>query len=288
MLTNRDIASILWSALFIGIIWWRLPDTRESVVRLVKLAFSRVFVIVALVLLMWTIGVVLVASQLGLWNLGMVKDTIVAAIPGLALLLASTHVASEPGFYRKRLRAAIGGTILVEFFVGLATYDFLPEFLLIVPLASAVSLTLSLAESQELLRPLKRPAGVIAAILGMALLGPPIAHLVTDWGSIDATQTLRDLLLPIWLTSLSVIPAFGFSVFLVYEEAFSQMRWRGKIKRVPWRAKVALVTTFHIRPQALNRFAHAGTWPDNLVRATSIRDCLRIARAGDRALKGRR
>lgn len=285
MLTNREIASILWSILIVGVVWWRVPGVRPALTRLAELALSRVFVFLAVLLTVWNVLIVLLAAQIGLWNGSMVKDTIISAIPSLGLLLASTKAASEDGFYRKRASAAVWATVLIEFYVGFATYDFLPEFFLIVPIASVATLILSLAGAVEAVRPLTRAAGVIAATLGLALLVPPVAHLVRDWGTIDAAQTVRVLLLPLWLTILVLPLVYVLSVRFTYEDALNQMRLRSPVKRVPWRARVALVVVFNGRSRSLYRFAHTSTWTHDLVRTTSLRQAFRIVRDASRSIR---
>ena len=53
----------------------------------------------------------------------MLKDALFWAVPGAALILSSTKAASEPGFFRRRVVAAIGLTALLEFYLNTATLD---------------------------------------------------------------------------------------------------------------------------------------------------------------------
>lgn len=249
MLTTREWATLFWLAVLL-VFALRSRDFRESLVAVVK--SFRGLLVPLLLFGAWVTGVVWVAAQLGLWQTSMLKDTLFWSVPGLALFVASIR-AAEVGFFRKQLRDALGFAVLVGFYLNLTTLDVWWEILLQLVLFILVLVT-TMADYRKELQPYKRPAEVMLVLIVLLLLIPPTQHFVSDWGTIDAASTTRDFLLPVWLT-LGALPfIYGFSLVSTYEQVFMHLGARSPGRRTSWRARLAVVATFHVRLRALDAF----------------------------------
>lgn len=61
----------------------------------------------------WMVGIVALAARADLWEPRLAKDTLLWVIPGTALVFAAIKASSEHRFFRRRLREAVGLTVLL-------------------------------------------------------------------------------------------------------------------------------------------------------------------------------
>lgn len=82
---------------------------------------------------------VYIAAQLGVWEMTLLKDTLYWLVPGYILLFGAVNAATEKGFFRRRVREAVGLTAFFAFYLTVATLDLGWE-LILVPLLTLLSL----------------------------------------------------------------------------------------------------------------------------------------------------
>ena len=115
--------------------------------------------------------------------------------------------------------------------------------------------------------------------------------MVTDWRAIDKIESLRELTLPIWLT-LTILPFVYFvGLWAGYDLAFVRINFETRDHAARGRAKLALVSTLHLRVHAIGAFS--GSWPRRLTAATDFSEAravmkeyrvtLRVRRRGEEA-----
>ena len=252
-LSNREWATFFWLAVLLAFIVWK-PDIRQSA-KAVVVAFITPKILVPFALfVVWMIGVIWVGAQLGMWQPSMVKDSLFWTVPGFVLFMGSVKAAEEPRFFRHRLWEAVGVTALLEFYLNSSTLD-LPWELLLQPVIILLASTSVVSARDPKVTAVKRLADALLVVIVIGLLVPPTIRLISDAAAIDAAQTVRELALPAWLT-LGALPfIYLLSLYSSYELAFVRMRISGSNDRVPLRAKLALVSKFHIRHGALHAFA---------------------------------
>lgn len=271
-LSNREWATIFWLAVLLAFMVWK-PDIRHSA-KAVVAAFIKPIILVPFALFVaWMVGVIWVGAQLGIWQPTMVKDALFWTVPGFVLFMGSVKAAEEPHFFRHRLWEAGGLTALLEFYLNFSTLDLVWELLLqpVIFLLAALSVV---AARDPKAKSVKRLADTLLALIVVGLLVPPTIRLISDATTIGATETVRDLALPVWLT-LGALPfIYLLSLYSSYELAFVRMRIGRPNDRVSLKAKLALVSKFHIRHSAV--YAFAGNWPRELVLAKSFRGARQV------------
>jgi hypothetical protein len=273
-LTNREWATLFWVVVLAAVILWK-PSGRASVASIVTTLLHPKLLVPLGLFALWMTGVVAVGARLGLWEPEMLKDTLLWAFPGIALVFASVKAGSERAFFRRRVREAVGLTVLLEFYLNFATLDLIPEILLQAGLFLAVGVS-AFASREEGARQAKQAADVLLGILVLVMLVPPAVQLASEWQTLDAAQTAKDIALPVWMTIGALPFIYVLTVYSAYEQAFMHMSFANDHKLPPWRARITLMAAFHGRYGEVERFA--GKWPWELVHAKGWRASWQVIR----------
>ncbi len=274
MLTTREIATFIWLVPVTTLLWWKVPSLRNPVRRFVGIFLQPVFFVPAALFTAWMVLLIFVAARLGAWDWARLKDTLYWVVPGFILMFGATKAATEPGFFRRRARDAVGYSVFFAFYLGLVTLD-LPWELALVPVLTILSLIstfggAALSGTTAVSRRAGNRAGVIAGVIVIGLLVYTTVGLAQNPAAIDRPDLARGLALPVWLT-LGALPfVWAMSVLFVYENALVHMRIATTEGRLPWKSVLALIVTFRFRRTALHRFA--GHWPRELVIAKGFRE----------------
>jgi hypothetical protein len=85
---------------------------------------------------------------------------------------------------------------------------------------------------------------------------------------------VQDVALPLALILGALLFAFGLRLWLAYVEAFRLMKAASTHGRVPWRVKLAMLVTFHVRLGAVREFGR--DWPRVLLRTKGFRRIRRL------------
>lgn len=274
MLTTREIATVMWFAPVAGLIWWKLPGVREPVRGIVRMFLLPVFLVPAALFTAWMVVIIYAAAQLGAWDLAQIKDTLYWVVPGFILMFGATKAATEPGFFRRRLRDAVALSVFFGFYLGLVTLD-LPWELVLVPVLTTLSLTstiggVTLGGATAVSKRAGNWAAGIAGVIVIGLVVYTTAGLAQNPAAIDWPDLVRGLALPVWLTLFALPFVWAMSVLFAYENALLHMRIATTEGRLRWKSVLALIVTFRFRRAALHRFA--GRWPRELVTAKGFRE----------------
>lgn len=271
--TNRDFAFLIWLVVAAAVALARSGGRKAIATILGALRGKVALILVAFAA--YIAAVVAVAYLLGFWSTGLLKDTLAwFFVPGMVLLFGFTKAYEGRGYYGRTLVQVISLTAIVEFYVNLAAFPWWVELLLLpaVVFVSALSAVAGLKPETQVA---KRFVDGVAAILGLVILAGTAAYVVREWERIDKTELALSFALPIWLTAATLPFIFGFSLFANYEATFSRIDFFAKDNpRARRRAKLALLTSYHLRNRELHRFAGLG--PQELARSTSWGEARRI------------
>lgn len=206
------------------------------------------------------------ANRLGLWDTTLTKDTAIWFIGTAFVLLLNIQRVGDSGFFRRTARLALAATIFIGFFLNLFVLSFALE-LILVPFITLLALLSLVAGREERFASVKSFVDSLLGILGVGLICYVAWRVVTDWDSIDKAESVRQLVLPIWLT-LAILPyVFLVGLWAVYGLAFMRINFQTEGRSSRRRAKLALVSVLHLRAHAVAAFA--AVWPRRL--ATSER-----------------
>jgi hypothetical protein len=273
MPNNREWAILIWFGIFLLLVLSR-RDARSSFGDLLRTALSPAI----LVPLGGVLGYVALEVWLGhkanLWRSYLTKDTIVwLIVTGLALFFKSEEASKQAHFFRRRVTAALGITVFLEFFTNLFVLNLIAE-LLLQPFVAILAILAVVSERDERSRSVKKLADWLLALIGLALLAFVAQQLYANWGDIDKHATALQLLLPIWLT-VGLLPFVYFlSLFANYDSAFRHINHATHDRKARRRAKLALVTKLHLRSRDSHDFA--GPWYQRIALAPNFGAARRV------------
>ena len=273
MLTTREMATVIWLVAITAIAVIKIPGLRGSLRGLIGILLQPILLVPTMLYAAWMTAVVWFAAQVGVWQPSLAKDTLYWAVPGLILLFGATKVATEQGFFRRRVREAIGVSVFVAFYLGLATLD-LPWELLLVPVLTTLSLYSTLGGTSAVSQLAGKRATAALGVIAIGLIVYRTIGFVQHPEVIDPPDILRSFLLPVWLTVMALPFVWTMSVLFVYSDALWHLRTATVERHVPWKSRVALVTSYRFRLSALRKFA--GRWPHELAQAKSFREARQV------------
>jgi len=191
----------------------------------------------------------------------------------LALFFKSEEASKQAHFFRRRVTAALGITVFLEFFTNLFVLNLIAE-LLLQPFVAILAILAVVSERDERSRSVKKLADWLLALIGLALLAFVAQQLYANWRDIDKHATALQLLLPIWLygrpTSIRLLP----EPLANYDSAFRHINHATHDRKARRRAKLALVTKLHLRSRDSHDFA--GPWYQRIALAPNFGAARRV------------
>lgn len=265
---NRELAALIW--LGVALLWVLSHKTVRSPMGDVVRTFFKAVIFLPLLLMFAHIGVeVWLGFKLHLWHPDLMKPTLIWAVGSAAVLyFNSPTAAKDPRFFRSTVAGTVGVAVFLEFFMNLRVMALAAE-LVLQPVVALFALMSVVAGAKPEHRPVKLLSEAILAVVGFALFGFTIWHLYTTWDQLDKRQLMMEFILPIWLT-VGVLPfIYLLSVYITYDSALRGINWATRDRRARWRARLALISKFHVRHRQLHGFTWM--WAKRLTSATDVR-----------------
>lgn len=267
-MNEREIASLVWLGAFL--LWGATkPDVRATYWQVVR-AFVQPQVVGSVIFLAgWTVGLVALGHRVGLWEMDVLSDTVVWFVTvGVAFYFSLGKVAQD-GWLRSTVRRAVGVAVFVEVFVNLRVFS-LPVELILVPVVSAIAMLGAFSEGKDEYKPAHRLVTFLLSVLGIGFAIYAAVSLLDDP---KTGETVRKLVLPVWLT-IGVIPLiYLVGLWSAYEQAFMRIGFATDDPASRRSAKRALMRAAKWRAADVGGFA--GHWIHDLADAASSK----IARA---------
>ncbi len=274
-MTDRDWATVIWFTIAMGIVLARRGGrawVRSSIPPLLREVISLTIGVPILIVLASIAASTYLAWYVSLWTPALTRDTVVWSVGALGLLFGATTRSGTEHFLRKAVVAAIGLSVLVEFYVNdVVTFSLPVEFLIILPLATTLALISVSIRVTDQDPTVQRTVNVVVAVASVLLLVAVTWRVATRWNAIDKLDELRALVLPLWLTITLVPTLYLIGLYSAYNAAFVWLRFRG---RYGWtaraRAKLAMMTTLRGRTREVR--ALNSVWVQKIAEASSIRE----------------
>jgi hypothetical protein len=232
-------------------------DLRSSIGNLLTTFLkSKILVLLVAAMFGYVALEVWIGFRLTLWNPDLSTETAIwLVVTGLALFFNVKDASKQRNFYRNRVAAALGIAVYLEFLTNLFVLSLVAE-LILQPFLVFLGLMSVVAGMNDRNKSVKRLTDRVLIFIGLALLVFTLQQLVVNWDELDKLQTMRELVLPMWLT-VGLLPFIYFlSLYSNYEMAFKGIDFRTKDRRARFRAKLAFMTKFHLRA----REAHTFNW----------------------------
>ncbi len=220
---NREIALILWLALFIVVLlftktfWKSLPG-------IVGILISRKVLTVLIALVLYIGLVVLILYDVHFWDLSLLKDTLFWFLGVSLLLLFNVNKATENDkhFFKRVFLEAIAFTVLIAFVANFYAFPLWAE-IIIYPSVVFLGLMIAVASTDEKYSSVKTFFEFVLAAYGFFLLGYGIYRMVINYHSFFTYDMLRTFTLPILLTITYIPFLYVCALYMDYDDLFIQV-----------------------------------------------------------------
>ncbi len=275
VVSNRLLAflvllTILLMVLFMGN---RRKDLLRSAGALIKSLAQPKLLLPASIYVGVILAALIPASRLGIWQSSLWPATVVwLIISGLGLLFRLDEAMRDHDFFRRTLLRAIGVLALVEFIVNLESFPLHVEIPL--QIFGMLSAAIVAMEKGGRFQPASTVAQTYLVLLGSLAVAWGIWHLADNWSQLDHGLLLREFLLPIWLTPITLSFVYLLAIWAAYERAFTRMKF---VNDGPlFGQKLALVLRNGLRLRNLQRLRGDGAY--QVGRTTGLLEAWREAR----------
>jgi hypothetical protein len=280
---------LLWTVLFVGAFTcFRVP--RWAMWDVAKALSSAVLLVPVTVVLAWNVGVVVWLHRVDLWSQTMLFDTLVfVAVSGVGSLWKAASTTSQRSgplldatFFLKTVLVNLELVVFLQLLMDSVTFNFWLEFLVIVPVATALVLLVTISQLQSGLGSVQRSLSRIQSLMGLGILAWAIGSVIVHVAQFATFDTLKSAFLPFVLSVFFVPLLWVISVWMVYADVFSLLGVGGASSRALRHTKLRIVRRFGLRLPTLQTFRRSGDY-FRLAWATTEEDADRILQAYDSA-----
>lgn len=271
-LTNRELASIIWLAIFaLAICSYR--NVRIALLQVLKAFLARSIVLAFAALLVWITLTVELLTLIGVWHSDDMKITLQWVITfALALFFKANQAGEEAGFYKAAIKEAAGFTVLVLFVIDFHNFNIWLE-LLLVPTVTVMALMQVFSTTKQEFASARWLLTWVMAIVGIVYLIYGVREVFESPSAFFTFAMFREFLDPLLLSLLLLPFIYLLSTYLQYESAMALLQWNVKDRYLRRFAKLDFFLSIGPRVKLLRdwlRFAPEMTNTDDVHR--SIQD----------------
>lgn len=219
---NREIATLIWVGGLVTLMMFK-SNLRKAMGGVLKAFFQwpllRVFIaaMAYIALMVWLL------HWRDIWMVDNLKSTIAWTLTfAFVAMFEANRISDDERYFTKILRDLIGFTAVFIFIIELHSFSLLTE-LIAFPLITFLVLMHEFSKSKDEHAQVEKLLGWVVAIIGLAYLGVSIWKTVENFQSLATLDTLREFLMPIFLSILFLPFLFGLGLYMVYESTFVSM-----------------------------------------------------------------
>lgn len=274
-LNNREISTIIWTAIVIAIMLWytrKNESIRQSLALLIKTALAPKLVSLFLFYSFFICTVCYLLERIGVWDFIYLKETLLWSIfTGISLVAKGIAVRNKQNLsYKGVIRDQLKIGALIVFIVGLKPFS-LPIELILIPVTTFITLLLEITKQQKEIQHKTKLISLFTWILG-------VIGFILFWHSLSSTletpeillswSTMRSFMLPISLT-ISVIPfAYIISIYSTFEHINIHMNYGpNNFRDLKFYSTIKFILLSRLNPNKLRRMntlvANKVTWAEN-------------------------
>lgn len=254
----RQLANAFYLLVFVAvsvILLMRTRGGKDSMGGVMSAFFAPAILVPVTLVVGWNGAVVCLLYRSGFWNTSMLWDTVMfVAIGGIGALFGANGKTYNLGFFARTILKNAGIIVALEFLTNWYTLGWW-EFIL-VPIVALLGILLAVSDTDEKFAPLPKVLGGLMSLIGLALLGHAVTHVIANYETIFTVNAAKMLVLPLVLSVAFAPLLYLLCAFLAYDEAMRMLWWRGDegaIAIVRWK-KRRLVVRFGGNLAALQRF----------------------------------
>ncbi len=214
---NREISLLLWLAVVVLAVL--LSKLRKSLVPIVKILASKMFLIIFSLIGAYLFGIILLLKNLEVWQTSNLKDVLFWLFSVGLILVFKINDAKSNAYFKGIFLSAIKWTIILEFIVSLYSFSLLAE-LIILPVLVFLTLTQVVAEMDDKSKVVSKFLQNVIAITGLSIFCYSLYETVINFESILTFQNLVSFLLPSTITILFIPFVYLLALYSTYESYF--------------------------------------------------------------------
>ncbi len=258
-LTNREIAALIWLAIFFGASMLR-PSVRSSFRGVLRAAGHPAIIVSLVGLLFWVGLIVFFGFEAGLWSPDMTKHTLIWLLgPALVMVGNMANAWEEERFFRSTVKGTVAASAVLAVVVNFCILS-LPAELVLQPVLALLVMAEIVAASRDEFRQSKRLIDVLLGLAGFALLACGVTRLIRGSMAEGISTAAGELLLPAALT-VAVLPfVFALALYAAYESTFARVRIMTRNDTTTWQAvrgRLAIIAALHFRVRDVGRLSIA-------------------------------
>lgn len=214
---NREIALLLWLAvIFLAVL---LSKLRKSLVPIVKILTSKMFLIIFSLIGSYLFGIILLLKNLEVWQTSNLKDVLFWLFTVGLLLVFKINDAKSNTYFKGIFLSAIKWTIILEFVVNLYSFSLFTE-IVILPVLVFLAMTQAVAEMDEKHKVVSKFLQNVIALAGLSIFSYSLYKTVINFEAVLTFQNLVSFLLPSTITILFVPFVYFLALYSTYESYF--------------------------------------------------------------------
>ena len=253
MLNNRELAVLIWVAVFIAL-GLCYSSIRKSVMNLIKLFFQGSIIIVFLLLAAYTLLCVWGMSLIGFWNWSFTKDTIIwfFAVP-LLTLVKIDKISSDKLYFKSVVKDLLAFSTIAEFLLNYYTFSIYVE-LVFVPGVILIGLLLATSQQDPKYIRVQSFFKNVLALIGSGIILYTMIQLINHINEFTSFETFKSFLLSPILTVLFLPCTFLLILYLDYDRTLTLLKISIKDPVLLKKARRDAMLRFHFDRKGLDRW----------------------------------
>ena len=214
---NREIALLLWLAVIVLAVL--LSKLRKSLVPIVKILTSKMFLIIFSLIGAYLFGIILLLKNLEVWQTSNLKDVLFWLFTVGLILVFKINDAKSNAYFKGIFLSAIKWTIILEFVVNLYSFSLFTE-IVILPGLVFLAMTQAVAEMDEKHKVVSKFLQNVIALAGLSIFSYSLYKTVINFEAVLTFQNLVSFLLPSTITILFIPFVYFLALYSTYESYF--------------------------------------------------------------------
>jgi len=257
ILNTREWAIVIWVTGFFGYLFIspRMGEVRKSFRNVIKAFFARHIITIMSLMTLYVLSCLYILSQIDLWEWNQSKNTIIwfVAVGALSLLKLNS-IKQDEHFFRNSVLDNLKLVGIIEFVVGLNTFNIVVELLLF-PFLLLLGAMLGIAQSNKEHRVVEKLINGVLVFVGSIIVAYAIYMIFSDFDKFAQTKTLHDFYIPPLLSLVYMPFIFFMLVYISYETVFIRLLFSIKNRPIRIYSKLCAIILFNVRMKLLDRWA---------------------------------
>lgn len=252
-LTNREIATLIWLAIFIAGAC-AIPTVRQGLGVVFRILFGRPILGVLISAFFYIAVCIFALAGLNLWELENVKTTLFWVFSFAFLsVIDFKRLMEDRMFFRNVLREILSLTVILVFLADSYTFGLIAE-LAIIPIAAALALVQAMPAKKLEEQRLRGCVSNLLALLGLGYLARSAYQAYAEWADFATISTARDFAIPILLSLMFLPFLYWLRLRATYEQVFVGLNFAISDKKLLAYARLRSVLAFRQNLDLLKRW----------------------------------